>query len=202
MRTRRSAGRAYRAVGRMVVAPSARRIANTARGAPRRENATSDGWAFTCRAARHHRNAERDPVTAMLGPTFNPKSSARGCATACAERRTAAGRLLIATDASAPIPAVPQRPAPSSSCAGPSQDRAMTPTATQTKNKLMRTIGPTARTTSRHCRRPRATSTTAKTSPTARTGIAGFASAIVRTAAASAPGSPKPRPSQLARCGR
>jgi hypothetical protein len=64
-----------------------------------------------------------------------------------------------------------------------------------------RLAGPTARTTSRHCSRRRATTITATTSPTARTGIAGFASAIVRTAAANAPGSPKPRASQPPRCG-
>ena len=134
-------------------------------------------------------------------PTFSPSSSALGCATGCAESSTAAGRLLIATDASAPIPVVSQRPAPSSSCAGPSHDRARTPNATQTKNRLMSTTGPTARTTSRHCNRPRATSIAVRTSPTARTGIAGLRSAIVRTAAASAPGSPRPSASQLARCG-
>jgi hypothetical protein len=191
----------HRAVGSTAVVPSATRIAKTARGAPRREKDTSDGCAFTCRAARHHRNAERDPVAAMLGPTLSPSSRARGCATDRAESRTAAGRLLIVTDASAPIPVVPHRPAPLSSCAGPFQERARTPTATHTKNRLRSTTGPTARNTSRDCSRPRTTSLTAKTSPTARTGIAGFASAIVRTAAASAPGSPEPSASQLARCG-
>jgi hypothetical protein len=183
------------------VAPRATRIANTARGAPRREKATSDGCALTCCAARHHRNAERDPVAAMLGPTFNPKSSALGCASGCAERRTAAGRLLIITAARAPIPVVAQLPAPPSSCAGPFQERARTPKATQTKNRLTSTTGPTARQISRHCSRPRPTSIAARANPTTSAGIAGLRSAIVRTVAARAPGSPKPSASQLARCG-
>ncbi|MFZ2112296.1 MAG: hypothetical protein WAU77_01040 [Solirubrobacteraceae bacterium] len=57
----------------MVVAARATTIANTASGAPRRENATSDGRARTCCAARHHRNAESDPVCGDVGTDVQPQ---------------------------------------------------------------------------------------------------------------------------------
>ncbi len=64
--------------GATAAAANATTIANAASGIPRNENATSDGWAFTCFAARHQSTADRDPLAARLGPTFRPKSSAVG----------------------------------------------------------------------------------------------------------------------------
>src|SRR5438067_4308601 len=54
--------------------------------------------ALTVRAAWSQRKAESEPVTARLGPTSSPSRSARVWGGDCAERSTAAGRLLTSRE--------------------------------------------------------------------------------------------------------
>jgi hypothetical protein len=67
------------------------------------------------------------PCRRDVGADVQPQEQRAGVGDGVCREQDGRGRLLIVTDASAPIPVVPQRPAPSSSCAGPSQDRARTP---------------------------------------------------------------------------
>ena len=104
----------------------------------------------------------------------------------------AEGRLLIATEASAPAAAVPQIPAPSSRRAGPLQLRASTPTATLRANSAISVAGPSARVISAGSIRRLAIWTATATTPTASTGSAGFDRASVSAAAASVATRPTP----------
>jgi hypothetical protein len=113
-----------------------------------------DGVAPMVPAARYQISAESEPVTARLGPRFNPISSTRGWVTPRAASSAAAGKLLTATDASAPTAALSGALACWTNCAGLFQERASAPRATATPKTPSRDKGPTASQTARREIRP------------------------------------------------
>ena len=111
---------------RVATTPALRatRRSRTARGRGRAAcSVRTLGLAPWLRATRSQRTAESEPVTARFGPRLSPIRRAREWAGVFAESSIAAGRLLIAIAAIAPVAAVCQRSNELTRCSGPCHQR-------------------------------------------------------------------------------
>src|SRR5262245_7702847 len=159
------------------------------RTAPSREKVGSDGRLPTRRADWSQSTADRDPVTARFGPRLRPRRRPSGDATGRVLSRTAAGRLLSVTAATAPTAAAAGWDAVATSRPGAVQTAASVPRAALMPKRPRRAAGFRA---SRTSRRPGRRAVTAA-APSRRTGRAGAGRAITPAAAAIVTATPKRR---------